>query len=350
MLYAGVAWTATGYQVEVVDDSGMRARPPADFGAGEIGGVITYLRAVDRAGEKVITVIDSTNGVLAGGMMAAGLEVYRADPWVLPERPRFGSVSAADLAHSAQSGLLSLARLKVGSGVLTGRIDELNAGITASSAAVDTLTSLKRCLSHGDRGGAEIALTFDDGPNPPYTGRILDILDRYGVPATFFCVGLHASAHQEEMARIAAAGHRIGNHTWSHPFLPDLSWAQLIEQVRRTSDTIAEWGGAEDPMLFRPPYGSCTPDIVAWLAGLYVTVVLSDVDPFDWALPGPTEIARIVLARAKPGSILLLHDGGGDRSQTVAALPGVIEGLLDRGLRFVPVDEMVRSTELSSRQ
>ena len=186
-----------------------------------------------------------------------------------------------------------------------------------------------------------IALTFDDGPNPPHTGRILDVLDRYGVPATFFCVGLHASAYTEEVARMSEAGHRLANHTWSHPFLPDLTVAELAAQLERTDEAIARVAGEQGPRLFRPPYGSRTPEIMSWLGETDAgRMVLWDVDANDWALPGADAIAGSVLARSRPGSIVLMHDGGGDRSQTADALPAVIEGLLARGYRFARVDEM----------
>ena len=141
---------------------------------------------------------------------------------------------------------------------------------------------------------------------------------------------------------MAEAGHRLANHTWSHPFLPDLAPAEVAVQLDRTDEVIADVAGDQGPRLFRPPYGSRSPEIMSWLgrqdAG---TMVLWDIDANDWALPGAPAIARAVLAQARPGSIALLHDGGGDRSQTADALPVIIEGLLDRGFRFALVDELI---------
>ncbi|HCU48558.1 MAG TPA: polysaccharide deacetylase, partial [Micromonosporaceae bacterium] len=201
-----------------------------------------------------------------------------------------------------------------------------------------------RCLSHGGRDRDAVAITFDDGPQPPYTGQVLDILARYGVRATFFCVGLNASACPDLVARIQAEGHILGNHTWSHPFLPELSRVQLVEQIDRTDEAIARSSGGAATKLFRPPYGSRTPDVVSWLADIGSTVVLWDVEPDDWSMPGADTIAQVVLEQTRPGSIILMHDGGGDRSQTVAALPAIIEGVLVRGLRFVTVDELVSAS------
>jgi peptidoglycan/xylan/chitin deacetylase (PgdA/CDA1 family) len=145
----------------------------------------------------------------------------------------------------------------------------------------------------------------------------------------------------DELARMREQGHAIGNHTWSHPFLPELSRPQLAEQIDRTADVIADASGGAAPRLFRPPYGSRTPEVMGWLAELDVTTVLWDVAPDDWALRSADDIARDVLADVRPGSVVLLHDGGGDRAPTAASLPPIIEGLLDRGYEFVRADDMV---------
>jgi peptidoglycan/xylan/chitin deacetylase (PgdA/CDA1 family) len=195
-------------------------------------------------------------------------------------------------------------------------------------------------VRRGGRDRAEIALTFDDGPNPPFTDRILEILARYAVPATFFCVGMSADARPAEVSRLLDAGHTVGNHTWSHPYLPDLSRIELAGQIERTAAALTR-AGCPTPTLFRPPYGSRSPDVLAWLPDMATGTVLWDVDAGDWAMPTAPAISRAVLDGAEPGSIVLLHDGGGDRSATVAALPGIIEGLLARGYRLVTVDRML---------
>ncbi|WP_428963786.1 polysaccharide deacetylase family protein [Micromonospora fluostatini] len=340
MLYSGVAWGADGYTVDVLDEAGRPARPTARFGRGRIDDLVRHLGAT---GDAQVTVVDSTNGILDGRLMAAGLTVYRADPPVLPPRPAFGSVPATELARAAQRDLAALTRLDPRRGTQTGREHDLETGIAASADALGALTAAGRVLSHGDRDRPEVALTFDDGPQPPYTGRVLDVLERYGVPATFFCVGLHAGGHPDELARMREQGHELGNHTWSHPFLPELTRAQLVAQVERTAEAVERAGGSV-PTLFRPPYGSRTPQVMRWLSELEPRVVLWDVEPFDWAMPGAETIARIVLDQTRPGSVILLHDGGGDRSQTVDALPAVIEGLLGRGYRFVPAGRLATPT------
>jgi len=345
--YAGIAWTAAGFEVAVLDAAGQPVRPLARFGPGQGGDLTRYLAGLAHGEDQpLVAVVDSTNGVLDGWLRAAGLPVYRADPWLLPGRPLLGSVPADALAEAARRDLSALSRLTNQGGTLTGRGADSRAGVIGSRAEAAALAQAGRLARHGCRlvpAGAvpEVALTFDDGPNPPYTGQILGILARYQVPATFFCVGLQASAHPADIAGMAAAGHGLGNHTWSHPFLPDLTRAQLAEQLDRTDEAVSRAAGGGEPGLFRPPYGSRSPDVLRWLGERGSPIALWDVDPSDWARPGAAVIAGRVLTQARPGTIILMHDGGGDRSQTVAALPLVIEGLLDRGFRFTRADVLL---------
>jgi peptidoglycan/xylan/chitin deacetylase (PgdA/CDA1 family) len=347
VLFAGIAWTDRGFDVSLLDERGITAAPLAHFPAGQVPALIDHLRGTGHSPEqRVHCVVESTNGMIDGGMITAGLCVYRADPRVLPDRPAFGSVDAEALARAGVARLPELTQLVLEGGSLTGRLGELAHCKRQSSLATAALTKAGRCLAHGERvkDDKTVALTFDDGPCPPHTSRILNILDRYRVPATFFCVGMHASAYTEELAQMTERGHRLGNHTWSHPFLPDLKWPEIAVQLERTDEILAGAAGLHGPRLFRPPYGSRTPKILARLAdepGGH-TVVLWDVEPFDWQLPGADAIARSVLTQVKPGSIVVMHDGGGDRSQTVEALSPIIEGLLARDYRFVRVDELIR--------
>ncbi|MBE1574376.1 polysaccharide deacetylase family protein [Amycolatopsis roodepoortensis] len=336
MLYAGIGWSETGFEVQVIDDQEEPAFPAEKFAPGRIRDLIGYLRGLPRT---PVVVVESTNGVLDGRLMAAGIEVHRADPAVLPARPVFGSVPAADLARVGRRNLRALTKLERARGTQTGREDELEAGFAGNEPAAGELAAQGRWFGHGSRERRQVALTFDDGPQPPYTDLVLDILERYGVPATFFCVGTYAKAHPESLARMAEQGHAIGNHTWSHPFLPELTRPQLIEQIERTGDAIAEASGSKTT-LFRPPYGLCSPEVVGWLGELDLTTVLWDVAPDDWMMPGTDFISRLVLDGARSGSVVLLHDSGGDRTQTVGSLPQMIEGLLEREFRFVAVDDL----------
>ncbi|MEV5957059.1 polysaccharide deacetylase family protein [Streptomyces sp. NPDC051987] len=338
MLYAGIAWDAGGYEIEVVDGAGRSVAPRARFGADRVTELATYIKGWDR--EQPVVVVESTNGILDGRLMAAGLTVFRADAHLLPPRPRFGSVPAGVVARAARRTPGALARLERSRGTQTGRESELAGWIASTTAEVAASTAAGLLVSHGARDRKEIALTFDDGPQPGNTERILDVLESYGVPATFFCVGMNARAHPDILARMREQGHGFGNHTWSHPFLPELTRPQLAEQIERTQEAVAEASGGPAPTLFRPPYGARTPEVLGWLAETGLTTTLWDVVPDDWSMPGADTVARIVLDQARPGSVVLLHDGGGDRSQTVGALPVVIEGLLARGYRFTLVEEM----------
>ncbi|MER6020309.1 polysaccharide deacetylase family protein [Streptomyces anulatus] len=337
MLYSGVAWRSDGYEVAVVDAAGLIARPPRRFPPHAVDELAAYLGAI---GPGVLTVVESTNGILDGRLMAAGLVVHRADPHLLPRRPLFGSVSAEDLARIALRERGALTELVRTRGTQTGREGELEDWSAASADALARLARAGHAVSHGGRDRREIALTFDDGPLPPYTDQVLDVLERYGIPATFFCVGMNARAYPEQVARMREQGHSVANHTWSHPFLPELTRPQLREQMERTGQALADACGAPGVPLFRPPYGARTPEVLDWLAESGSRIVLWDVAPDDWAMPGADVIADRILAGARPGSIVLLHDGGGDRSQTVDALPRVIEGLLADGFRFVRAEEI----------
>ncbi|GLW34241.1 polysaccharide deacetylase family protein [Actinoplanes regularis] len=336
--YAGVAWSGTGYEVEILDGAGRQVVEPSSWGAAEVARLITWLQDLGDE-QPVAAVFDSTNGLLDGPMTAAGLEVYRADPWRLPPRPSFGSVTARQLAEQARAAVGSLARVTAEGGSLTGRADEFHDGVRRSEPMLAELTAAGRCFEHGRRDIPQVALTFDDGPDPVYTRRILEILDRYGVRGTFFCVGHHVAALPDEVRRIVAAGHEVGNHSWSHPFLPDLTSAQLHQQLDRTAEAVARVTGAA-PTRFRPPYGALTPEVLTVLDEHPSALTLWDVDSRDWSRPGPEQIAATVLQSARPGSVVLMHEGAGDRSQTVQALPSIIEGLLERGLELVPVGEL----------
>ncbi|QDY80469.1 polysaccharide deacetylase family protein [Streptomyces qinzhouensis] len=340
MQYAGIAWTADGYEVEIVDDTGERVQAPTRWGAERVTELTDWLERTGReSGEPLAVVVESTNGLVDGLLTAAGLDVHRADPWVLPERPDFGSVPARSLADRARRGLAALSPLTAEGGGQTGRDDDYHDGIRRSAGAEAELTRTGRCFRHGPRDRREIALTFDDGPDPAHTREVLDLLARYGVHATFFCVGLHVNALPDEVRRIVDAGHSLGNHTWSHPFLPDLTARQFRLQIDRTADAFDRAVGSV-PTVFRPPYGCRTPEMLSELLAGGLTLALWDVDSWDWAGPGPEKITRTVLDHVRPGSMILMHDGGGDRRQGVEALPAVLEGLLEQDYRFVSADTL----------
>lgn len=327
--------------MDVIDERGEQRRPSRLFDSRHTHELIGYLRALD---DEQAVVVDSTNGVLDGRLMAEGLTVYRADPPLLGARPVFGSVPAADVAAAARRELGALTRLRRDRGTQTGREPDIEAFARTSEQALTEWTARGTCLSRGSGSRPEVSLTFDDGPQPPYTGQVLDILRRYDVRATFFCTGLYAKAYPEFLARMREEGHGVANHTWSHPMLFELTPAQLAEQLDRTNEAVAAATGGPAPALFRPPYGSRSPEVLRLLAESGLTTVLWDVAPDDWRMPGADTIATRVIEQARPGSVVLLHDSGGDRSQTVAALAPVIEGLLERGLTIVPVEQQLTAS------
>ncbi|MFE4972442.1 polysaccharide deacetylase family protein [Kitasatospora sp. NPDC056651] len=183
------------------------------------------------------------------------------------------------------------------------------------------------------RAAKVVYLTFDDGPSPAYTPKVLATLARYGVRATFFEIGQNVAAHPSVTKQVARAGHSVQNHSWSHPDLRRLSAAALNAQLVDTDKAVRAQTG-RTPSCLRPPYGAVDSTVRSKAAALGKQVVLWSVDPADWSRPGTAAIRSRVLDNVRPGSVILLHDGGGDRSQTVAALPAIISTLKARGYGF----------------
>lgn len=174
-----------------------------------------------------------------------------------------------------------------------------------------------------------VRLTFDDGPHRTATPDILDTLADRGVEATFFVTGEMTAARPDIVRRASKEGHRIGNHSWSHPVLTTLDRAQVGSQLRRTNEVIERATG-RFPSEWRPPYGAANELVEAAAEDVGLdSMVLWTVDPRDWADPPATTIRDRVLQGVRPGSIVLLHDGTGQN--TPAALPMILDGLAARG-------------------
>ena len=156
-------------------------------------------------------------------------------------------------------------------------------------------------------------LTFDDGPHPTYTPQILDILAWHGARATFFVTGESASLYPELIERIVHEGHTLANHTWDHVALDTLSAEEFEETVLRTQRAL---GDHATPCI-RPPYYRADQETYERAAGLGLQVIMGNVRPRDWARPGAQVIANRIVGGAAPNAVVVLHDGGGDRSQTV---------------------------------
>jgi peptidoglycan/xylan/chitin deacetylase (PgdA/CDA1 family) len=209
-----------------------------------------------------------------------------------------------------------------------------------AEAAIGHVLSYTPAVVEGGRRGNEVALTFDDGPGP-YTVRLVHTLDRLHVHATFFAIGEMERYFSAGTLAELAAGDAVEDHTETHPPLATLSPRAQREQLFEQAARI-EVLGAPPPHLFRPPYGSFNATTFQQARALGMLMVLWSTDTSDYKLPGVHAIVQSALAGAHPGAIILMHDGGGDRSQTIAALPAIVAALRRRGLRPVTVPQLLR--------
>lgn len=202
-------------------------------------------------------------------------------------------------------------------------------------------------LRASSSGGRRVALTFDDVPDPRYTPLVLNVLKRKRVRATFFVVGSRAAKHPGLVRRIVNEGHAVGNHTYSHPELPKLSLGQVKREIERTGSEIKETAGFE-PAMIRPPYGDIRPAQLDWARSRGYTVVNWDVDSQDWRQIPSGVVLRNALKGLRPGSIILMHAGGGTGQNlfgTVNALPQLIDQLRAKGYELVTVPELLHIPE-----
>jgi peptidoglycan-N-acetylglucosamine deacetylase len=192
-------------------------------------------------------------------------------------------------------------------------------------------------VTNGSRSRHVVALTFDDGPST-YTPAVLDLLKRERIHATFFLIGRQVGGYAAFARRALAEGNMLGDHTWSHA---DVSGGGAFAsgQIVSTADAIQRATGFR-PCLFRAPGGAVSSSLIGLARGLGFATIQWDVDPQDWSLPGSGAIYSRIVGAARNGSIVLMHDGGGPRSQTLAALPGIVHTLKARGYGFVTVDRL----------
>lgn len=199
-------------------------------------------------------------------------------------------------------------------------------------------------ITHGPRGEKVVAITFDDGPNDPWTLRVADVLDKYGIKGTFFVVGQNADAHPAIVQTLIERGHLVGNHSYHHQkrrAIFDLHYGDLGHAER----SIAAAAGV-CPAFFRTPNGFHTPWELHEVSRQHMHTIGWDVQPSDWKSHSADAVTRRVVRSVQPGSIILLHDGDDtravtDRSVTVSALPNIIEQLQAKGYRFVRLDELL---------
>ncbi len=206
-----------------------------------------------------------------------------------------------------------------------------------------------RVFSNKETTQKVVALTFDDGPYPPYTEQLLDVLKEYHVPATFFLVGQNAEKYPELVKRISVEGHQLGNHTYHHIDLLKADRKVIAEEMDRTNRVIMAASGIK-PHLMRPPHGFRDPVVMEIMAERGLKVVEWSVMSRDWLNPGVDVIVERTVSKVKNGSIVLLHDGDGvmsqaPRIQSVEATRRIIQILSAQGYKFVTVDEILDKTE-----
>ena len=234
----------------------------------------------------------------------------------------------ADATSNRRGALGAVALL-----LAAGRSRCLRAG--APSSGQPAFTTSEAPGGAATAGQRVIALTFDDGPGP-FTPQVLSVLERYQVPATFFEIGDEVARYPQYSKMVAAAGFPVEDHTWSHPDLTTLPASGVAAQIDMTQAEIQAVTGTT-PQCVRPPYDAWNAAVLSQIAARGLTTMSYSVDPKDWTLPGVQAIADRVVGAAFPGAVVDMHDAGGDRSQTVAALPQIITRLRAMGYSFVSI-------------
>ena len=224
----------------------------------------------------------------------------------------------------------------------------LTAAAAASAAGYQSMAPtgqwFGRTFAGGMRGSKQIALTYDDGPNDPHTLKLLDILAKHNVRATFFMIGRYVQQRPDIARAVAQAGHVIGNHTQTHPLLIFESDAQTRSQLSDCDQALQDAIG-DHSKLFRPPFGGRRPATIRIARELGLQTIMWNVTGYDWNAPPAAVIEKKVVRQMRGGDVILLHDGGhralgADRAQTALATENLIRRYQDQGYEFVTVEEM----------
>jgi peptidoglycan/xylan/chitin deacetylase (PgdA/CDA1 family) len=220
------------------------------------------------------------------------------------------------------------------------------AGALAYACIIPSSQVFAPVVNRGPAASRSVILTFDDGPAPPFTERVLDILSEHKISATFFLCGKNVERYPGTALRIVREGHTVGNHTYSHPFLFARSGRFIAAEIDRTQETIERVTGVR-PTLFRPPYGARWFGLMPVLRQRKLKMVMWSVTGFDWKYRTQA-IVRAVSRGLHPGAVILLHDGhehpppdGVNQSGTVNALPAIIEAVSRAGLTFASIEKTV---------
>jgi len=227
------------------------------------------------------------------------------------------------------------------------------AGAAAYQSMAPTAQGFGRSFAHGMRGSKQIALTYDDGPNDPHTLRLLDVLAKHDVRATFFLIGRYVQRRPDLVRDLLEAGHVVGNHTFTHPHLVVSAAVETQNQLEECQRAVQEVTG-EAPRLFRPPFGGRRPVTLRIARSLGLEPILWNVTSWDWETPPAEKIVRTCVRQMRGGDVVLMHDGGhrafgADRSQTVLATNLLIENYKAEGHEFVTIPQMMRIGAVSSQ-
>jgi peptidoglycan/xylan/chitin deacetylase (PgdA/CDA1 family) len=199
-------------------------------------------------------------------------------------------------------------------------------------------------VNRADTQEKVVALTYDDGPYPPYTNQLLDVLFRYQVKATFFEIGRNIEKNPEIVPMIVAAGNELANHSYSHKDMIFKPREYLLSEIEKTDKLLQELGVKQDSISFRPPWGRRFVVLSYLLSQMHKKLIMWDVDSQDYEKTHTAEeIANRVIDNVRSGSIVVMHDGGGDRSKTVAATEIIVKSLQSKGYAFKTVSELLKN-------
>lgn len=295
---------------------------------------------LDVAGD-VIVPGDGTPGVLEVNSAVATLDLILHDGSVVTtrrgaDRPEQLTRKTESIPHEMRaegSGPVVALVRKGSDGEREHFLGETSRRTAAEFVSREPVDSLLRRSSGLAAGQKAVALTFDDGPSS-YTALIMAVLADRRIPATFFWVGKVAAGQRDMVGRAREAGHEVENHTWSHADLTTLDAESIGSEISRTAQTL---GGTR---FVRPPYGKYNSTVVEQAGMLGQRLAMWDVDTLDWKIRDASSIVSRVQAAVRPGAVILMHDGGGDRSRTVAALPTLIDWLLNEGYALTTLQRL----------
>jgi peptidoglycan/xylan/chitin deacetylase (PgdA/CDA1 family) len=320
-----------GSTVDDILELGLTAQGPGDV-LGMNGHVVAEGRGAPPTVSRYGAALSGSDQIHSGDVVTSrrGLDVVeRQIPTASPIPISIEYRGDGPLERVASAGSQGVSLLGVGS--ISGLVTPLGVAESGQPMVVE-----RTYPAVGDR---VVALTFDDGPWPGQTERILEILAAEGVHATFFALGVKAAAHPDLTARIAEEGHQVESHGYSHRYLTTSDKALARREARKSKYQIARATGVY-PTWFRAPGGKLSDTARTEVTSAGMRVVRWDVDPQDWRQDSAWRLARETIGAVKPGSVVLLHDGGGDRTATIDALTTIIRKLKKQGYTFVTLDEM----------